>query len=58
VFPKIFSGQHVTHTSMVDVMQGHRVTVTFDRPTALQIDGETILDVTEYTVESPVATKP
>ena len=33
-------------------MKGKSVRVKFDRPTALQIDGETILNVTEYSVES------
>ena len=30
--------------------QGNNITVTFDRPTPLQIDGETVLDVTSYNV--------
>ena len=29
--------------------------VKFDRPTALQIDGEVFLDITEYTVTTAVA---
>ena len=33
-------------------IKGHEVTVEFDRPTALQIDGETVLDVTSYTVKT------
>jgi hypothetical protein len=32
---------------------GKKVTVKFARPVALQIDGETVLNVTEYTVETP-----
>ncbi len=54
VFPSIFKGEHVKHTKMVEVLTGHEITVTFDRPTALQIDGETILGVTSYTAMSPV----
>lgn len=50
VFPNIFSGQHVKHTDMVQVITGHDIRVRFDRPTPLQIDGETIKDVTEYSV--------
>lgn len=53
VFPSIFKGQHVKHTEMVTIRSGHEVTVRFDRPTALQIDGETVLGVTEYTVHAP-----
>jgi diacylglycerol kinase family enzyme len=55
VFPKIFSGKHIEHTAMVDVIQGHDITVEFDRPAALQIDGETILGVTRYQVRSAVS---
>lgn len=33
-------------------MTGHEMTVKFDRPVALQIDGELVLNVTEYTVRS------
>ena len=52
VFPSIFKGEHVKHTEMVSVMTGHEMTVKFDRPVALQIDGELVLNVTEYTVRS------
>lgn len=52
VFPGIFKGTHVKHTNMVAVHTGHEITVEFDRPTPLQIDGETILDVTCYTARS------
>lgn len=51
VFPSIFKGEHVKHTEMIEVIKGHTVTVTFDKPTALQIDGETIKGVTAYTVK-------
>ncbi len=54
VFPSIFKGEHVKHEKMVSVHTGHSITVKFDRPTALQIDGETIKDVTEYRVEAGV----
>lgn len=52
VFPSIFKGEHINHPEMVDIRQGHTITVEFDRPTALQIDGETVLGVTSYTVKS------
>lgn len=52
VFPTIFKGEHVKHSRMVAVHTGHSVTVRFDRPTALQIDGETVKNVSEYRVES------
>lgn len=48
VFPSIFKGKHVKHTEMVQTLTGRDITVEFDRPTALQIDGETVLNVTSY----------
>lgn len=50
IFPSIFKGTHIRHTKSVAILSGHNITVTFDRPTQLQIDGETITNVTEYTV--------
>ncbi len=52
VFPSIFKGEHVKHTKMVEILTGHEITVEFDRPTALQIDGETVTGVMQYTVRS------
>ena len=54
VFPTIFKGEHVNHTEMVAVHTGKEISVTFDRPTALQIDGETVLNVTNYKVTAGV----
>ena len=54
VFPSIFKGEHVKHDEMVTILTGHEVTVEFDRPCALQIDGETVLGVTEYSVSAKV----
>ena len=48
VFPSIFKGEHVRRTEMVTVLTGRDITVEFDRPTPLQIDGETVPDVTGY----------
>ncbi len=50
VFPSIFKGEHIANKDMVDVISGHNVVVEFSRPVALQIDGETILEVTKYEV--------
>ena len=52
VFPGIFKGTHVKHKNMVAVHTGHEIAVEFDRPTPLQIDGETILDVTRYSARA------
>lgn len=50
VFPSIFKGAHIRHNEMVEVLTGHHIHVEFDRPTPLQIDGETIYNVTSYEV--------
>ena len=47
-FPSIFEGKHVEKTKMVAIHEGYDIHVKFDSPRAVQIDGETILDVTEY----------
>ena len=52
VFPSIFNGTHIQHTNMVTIHRGCDITVEFDRPAALQIDGETIPNVTSYRVIS------
>ena len=52
-FPNIFKGEHVKYTKMVNLFQGKNIKVTFEEPRALQIDGETILGVTEYEVKIP-----
>jgi diacylglycerol kinase family enzyme len=52
VFPSLFKGEHIKHDKIVTVLEGKEITVKFDQPTALQIDGETILGVTEYTARA------
>ena len=54
VFPSIFKGEHIKHKEMVDIHTGHVITVKFNKPCALQIDGETVLDVTEYTAKAGI----
>ena len=55
LFPTIFTGKHVKATKVVTVFKGHHIRVRFDRPTALQIDGEVFSDVREYTVTTAAA---
>ncbi len=50
VFPSIFKGEHVKKTKVVKVFKGKEIEVKFDKPTALQIDGETVTGVTSYKV--------
>ena len=50
-FPSIFKGEHVKRKDMVAIHTGKEIHVKFDSPAAVQIDGETILGVTEYTAK-------
>ena len=50
VFPTIFKGEHVKYTKIVEQFKGYEIEVEFDRPTPLQIDGETIREVLSYKV--------
>ena len=54
-FPMIFSGAHKDRKDIVKMFSGSEIHVSFDRPTALQVDGETVRNVTEYTVFSAEA---
>ena len=48
IFPGIFKGEHLKNTKVTEVITGYDITVEFDRPTALQIDGETVTEVSSY----------
>lgn len=48
IFPSLFKGEHIKHTKYVTVHEGSHIRVEFDRPTPLQVDGETIRGVTSY----------
>lgn len=49
-FSSVFKGEHLKYKKVLDIRKGHSVKVVFDKPTALQIDGETIRDVYSYSV--------
>ena len=53
-FPSLNKGEHVLKKDWVTVQTGKKVTVSFDQPCALQIDGDVIEDVLKYTVETGV----
>ena len=53
-FPSIFKGTLGEHKKIVATHTGHTIHVKFDAPSTVQIDGETILDVTEYTAYARV----
>ncbi len=50
LFPKIFKGEHVKNKKKVTILTGKHVKVTFDKPTALQIDGESHDKILSYEV--------
>lgn len=54
MFPSLFKGEHIKYKKHVDILTETEITVEFDRPVALQIDGETILGVSSYTAKTPV----
>ena len=56
-FPSIFKGEHVKKEKMVKIYQGKTVRVKFDAPATVQIDGETVFDVTEYTAYAKIPAK-
>ena len=48
LLPSLFKGTHLRHEDSITVLTGNDIRVAFNRPTVLQIDGETVRDVTEY----------
>ncbi|MBR1413941.1 MAG: diacylglycerol kinase family protein [Bacilli bacterium] len=53
-FPLIFTGNHVNKNHNIKIFEGNEIKVEFDRPTALQIDGETFLNINEYKVKTRI----
>lgn len=49
-FTKVTKGEHQGFTEMVEERVGHEISVTFDTPCAMQVDGETFLGVLQYRV--------
>lgn len=48
LFPTIFEGKHTKYTKHVDIHRCESISVKYDKPCDLQMDGETIEGVTEY----------
>ena len=53
-FPSLNKGEHVNKKDWVTVQTGKKVTVSFDQPCALQIDGDVIENVLTYSVEAGI----
>ncbi len=49
LFPSIFKGKHIKYTKYIDLVKCHNISVKYDRPCALQMDGEPTFGITEYT---------
>lgn len=47
IFPSLFKGEHIKHTKKVDVLCGKDITVEYDIPQDVQIDGETLRGITK-----------
>lgn len=51
IFPSIFKGEHIKHQSKVAQFCGKEITVEFDSPRDVQIDGEVISGVTKISTK-------
>ncbi|MBQ4617193.1 MAG: diacylglycerol kinase family protein [Clostridia bacterium] len=49
IFPSLFKGEHIKHTKVVTILEGETISVAYDRPAPLQIDGETVKNVSKFT---------
>ncbi|MBQ8835961.1 MAG: hypothetical protein IJ002_00460 [Clostridia bacterium] len=47
----------MSFSTNIDIRSGETITVEFDRPAPLQIDGETVLGVTSYIATAPKRVK-
>lgn len=50
-FPSFMKGKHPKYKKMITIIRGKSIHVKFDRATDLQIDGEPVENVSEYSVE-------
>ncbi|MBP3370550.1 MAG: diacylglycerol kinase family protein [Clostridia bacterium] len=48
IFPSLFKGEHLKKKKYTEVLCGKDITVEFDSPAPLQIDGETVVGVMKY----------
>lgn len=57
IFPSLFKGDHIKHKKCISIFSGKEITVEFDAPRPAQVDGETVLGVSKYTVSASISTK-
>ena len=48
IFPSLFKGEHLKNKKYIELLKGKDITVEFDSPAPLQIDGETVVGVMKY----------
>lgn len=51
-FPSIFKGKHMKYDKLITSFTAKNVKIELDRPSALQIDGDVVSGVTEYSVST------
>ena len=51
IFPEFLTGKYVRHKKYVDIIRAKEISVTFDQPVTLQIDGEAIPGITSYQIK-------
>lgn len=52
LFPSIFEGKHTKYTKYIDLVKCHNISVKYDRPCSLQMDGEPTFNIIEYSAVS------
>jgi len=49
IFPTIFNGEHIKFKKNIETYSANEVTIIYDSPCAMQIDGETVTNIKQYT---------
>lgn len=52
VMPSMAKGKHIKRKEMIEVLEGNEITVIYDKPASMQLDGETILNVTRCDIKT------
>ena len=52
VMPSMAKGKHIKRKEMIEVLEGNEITVIYDKPASMQLDGENILNVTRCDIKT------
>lgn len=52
ILPSVVRGKHMKYKKQVSVLEGKEITVEFDRPAPLEIDGDTVFAAASYAVST------